>query len=208
MKTRRFLVLMIVVGLFAALGSYSIAAAQDQNGWFTVSSTCNEGTYEFAFGAPQVRIDVKDSDGTLIGTKSFTFEAPGVHNGTIAYTQTAKGPVTFYLYYGGEGVQLVNQVTVPINCAQGCDLLMPIPSTAVMGQFVADAPLYWTPGQLVSPYTAVVQGKTYLVIGQDASGKYRQIVLQCQFLWVPFHTVGPDPEPLWNSKPLPATIVE
>ena len=88
-----------------------------------------------------------------------------------------------------------------------CDVLIPIPATAVGGTFVADAPVYWAPGEPTSPLVTIPAGNSARVIGLDASGAYYQIVWVCDFLWVPVNTIGPNYDPPWNGAPLPTAIV-
>jgi hypothetical protein len=92
--------------------------------------------------------------------------------------------------------------------APGCDVLVPLPSTAVVGAFVADAPLYWTPGQLTSPLVTLPAGKTAWVIGKDATGGYYKVLWVCQFVWVPVNTLGPNYDAVWQGRPLPADVVK
>jgi hypothetical protein len=90
----------------------------------------------------------------------------------------------------------------------GCDVLMPIPATAVGGTFVADAPLYWAPGELTNPLVTIRAGNSARVLGLDASGQYYKIIWVCNFLWVPRATLGPNYDAVWNGAPLPTAVVE
>jgi len=90
----------------------------------------------------------------------------------------------------------------------GCDALINIPSTAVGGAFVSDAPTYWKPGELTSPLITIPAGKTAWVIGPDSTGAYYKILWVCDFLWVPANTIGPNYDEVWQGKPLPTTPVE
>ncbi|MEP0762158.1 MAG: hypothetical protein HRF48_05400 [Chloroflexota bacterium] len=90
----------------------------------------------------------------------------------------------------------------------GCDVLMKIPSTAVVGAFVANAPLYFEPGEFVQPYTEIAAGSTAWVLGKDASGEYYKIIWVCDYLWVPVNTLGPNYDVVWNGTPLPQDVVE
>jgi len=90
----------------------------------------------------------------------------------------------------------------------GCDVLMPIPATAVGGTFVADAPLYWAPGKLTSPLVTIAAGNSARVLGLDATGQYYKIIWVCDFLWVPKATLGPNYDAVWNGAPLPTGVVE
>jgi hypothetical protein len=94
----------------------------------------------------------------------------------------------------------------PGAAVPGCDVLINIPSTAVVGAFVADTPIYWTPGQ-ATPYV-LQAGKTAWVFGRDASGTYYKILWVCSFGWVPVSTMGPNYDQVWNGRPLPTDVVQ
>ncbi|MCZ7540415.1 MAG: hypothetical protein M5U29_10980 [Anaerolineae bacterium] len=89
----------------------------------------------------------------------------------------------------------------------GCDVLMPIPKTAVGGTFVADAPVYWAPGKQTSPLVTIKAGNSARVIGLDSTGEYYQIIWVCDFVWVPRATLGPNYDAVWNGAPLPTAVV-
>jgi len=76
-----------------------------------------------------------------------------------------------------------------------------------MGAFIADAPVYWKPGNQSSPAVSIKTGNTAWVLGKDATGQYYKIVWSCDYLWVPVGTMGPNPDALWKNTPLPAQIV-
>jgi hypothetical protein len=90
----------------------------------------------------------------------------------------------------------------------GCDTLLPITSTAVVGAFVADAEVYWKPGALTNPVITLPADKTAWVLGQDASGAYYKIIWSCAQVWVPKGTMGPDYDDVWNGTPLPTIVIE
>jgi hypothetical protein len=90
----------------------------------------------------------------------------------------------------------------------GCDVLMKIPSTAVVGAFVANAPLYFEPGEFVQPYMEIAAGSTAWVLGTDKSGQYHKIIWVCDLVWVPAGTMGPNYDAVWNGAPLPTDVVE
>ncbi len=90
----------------------------------------------------------------------------------------------------------------------GCDVLLPIPATAVGGTFVADAPVYWAPGKLTSPLVTIPAGNSARVIGLDSTGEYYQIIWVCDYVWVPKATLGPNYDAVWNGAPLPTAVVE
>ena len=110
------------------------------------------------------------------------------------------------------GVSYVSTMTWDCTTGEeivaGCDVLMPIPATAVGGTFVADAPVYWEPGELTSPLVTIKAGNTARVLGLDASGQYYKIIWVCDFLWVPKATLGPNYDAVWNGAPLPTGVVE
>ncbi len=90
----------------------------------------------------------------------------------------------------------------------GCDVLLPIPATAVGGTFVADAPVYWAPGKLTNPLVTIAAGNSARVIGLDSTGEYYQIIWVCDYVWVPKATLGPNYDAVWNGAPLPTAVME
>ncbi len=98
--------------------------------------------------------------------------------------------------------------TKPHLTGPGCDVFMNIPSTAVVGAFVSDAPIYWKPGEQTSPLVTIPTGNTAWVIGPDSSGMYEKIIWVCNYLWVPSGTIGPNDDEVWQGKPLPTAPVE
>jgi hypothetical protein len=95
----------------------------------------------------------------------------------------------------------------PSSSAGGCTQFVVIPPQAVGGQFVANAPVYYAPTSSAQTGIVIQAGKTYLVAGQDATGQYREVLISCQWVWVPANTVGPNPEAPWYGEPLPTTVV-
>ena len=93
------------------------------------------------------------------------------------------------------------------NGVPGCDLL-PIPETAVVGHFNANAETFWAPGQTVTPTTVIEAGNTAWVLGVDASGQYYKIIWSCDYLWVPVSSMGPNFDDVWQGRPLPTEVVE
>lgn len=100
------------------------------------------------------------------------------------------------------------EITVTSGDAEpGCDALLPIPSTAVGGTFVTDAPVFWAPGQLTSPPVTITAGNSARVIGVDASGQYYKIIWVCDFVWVLVGTMGPNHDNVWQGASLPTAVV-
>ena len=87
----------------------------------------------------------------------------------------------------------------------GCDQFMPIGTTSVVGAFVWDAPLYWAPGELVTPHTIIRAGNSAWVLGTDATGAYYKIVWVCDVLYVPRSTMGPNFDAVWGGRALPTS---
>lgn len=100
----------------------------------------------------------------------------------------------------------VDEGTIEV-AAPGCDVLINLPATAVVGTFVNSAPLYYAPGMLVEPYTELEAGKTAWVLGVDASGGYYKILWGCSFVWVPVGAMGPNYDAVWGGMPLPTGVV-
>lgn len=88
----------------------------------------------------------------------------------------------------------------------GCDVLVAIPPSAVGANFVADARVYWKPGEITEH--VLPEGTHVRAIGKDATGEYYQVLYVCDFLWVKAETLGPNYESPWNGAPLPTVVVE
>lgn len=87
----------------------------------------------------------------------------------------------------------------------GCDQYLNIPSNAVVGEFVTDAPVYWKPGESAKPPVTIEAGNTAWVLGTDASGAYYKIIWVCDQVYVPVNSMGPNNDAVWNGTPLPTT---
>jgi hypothetical protein len=180
----------------------------------TITITMTTGEHSGGEGVPAHRA-VSTTGGTLMAIQDgstlvfFDVAYTSPHVGSYTLTE-ASSDILIWLewqYYGDPA----NSYTVTTSGCEdtaGCDGLVNIPSQAMMGLFTADAPVYWAPETGAGTGLTVNAGKTYRVTGQDATGQFRQIILECQFVWVPLNTVGPDPEPLWGGKPLPTTVVK
>jgi len=144
-------------------------------------------------------------------TCEFTVEITGAAGYRETNTVTASGVHVNQLVFSGSStlvtVKIVRGPAEPTP-SPGCDVLLPIPATAVGGTFVADAPLYWAPGKLTSPLVTIAAGNSARVLGLDATGQYYKIIWVCDFLWVPKATLGPNYDAVWNGAPLPTGVVE
>jgi hypothetical protein len=221
MLSRRVLSVVLVFTVvlsFTAL-AVPIAHADEYMNFGSVVSSCESGNYTVIVSGQDILFDVRvvvwDANGTKLGEDTFSATSGATYSRSITYSPTAEGPtVTYKLYYSASRLERENfpadTVTVDASCKAipGCDLLIPLPSTAVVGEFVSDAAAYWKPGQLITnPSITIQAGKTYYVIGQDESQQYYKVLLGCSFVWVLKPTVGPNNDAVWMGKPLPTDIV-
>ena len=80
------------------------------------------------------------------------------------------------------------------------------PAGSVVGEIPFDQQAYYAPGLLASGVT--INAGTYWVtgLGEAANGDgYYQIVVACQFLFVPENDVIPSYQAPWSGQPLPTT---
>jgi hypothetical protein len=145
-------------------------------------------------GAP-----VLDGPSSAPVTLSYTVPAAGLPAGSIG--------VGYYVFAGDDGSVLV-EASCTAGAVAGCDVLMALPSTSVVGSFVSDALLYAEPGVATAPALTLSAGKTAWVLGKDASGEYYKILWVCDYLWVKVGTMGPDYDAVWQGKPLPTNVVQ
>ncbi len=169
-----------------------------------------------------------DTSFTGVGTFGFTIFV------TTPYTVAANTPLTLTVttYNGsnftggasfissltwdcttGEILDRSNRVVTgsgsePEAVVPGCDVLIAIPQGAVGGMFVADAPVYWAPGELASPAVTIPAGSSARVIGMDETGQFYQIIWVCNYLWVPANTLAPNSDAVWQGQPLPSSVVQ
>jgi hypothetical protein len=171
-------------------------------------------TVEFAAAVTTSAYNVQIwDDGVQVFSQSQTATTVGqVLSFTYTFTSigTAAPGVGIDVFEGGALAFTVDPYTdldQTCNPAAGCPI--GFPSGSVVGAFVAPAPVYSVPGQLVeAPPVTIEAGKTAWVIGLDASGQYYKIFWACDFLWVPANTMGPNFDQVWNGTPLPTRTVE
>ena len=230
MLSRRVLSVVLVLTTvlsFTAL-AVPIAHANELMNFGSVVSSCESGNYTvIVSGQSQpngvlqvdiisVHVEVIDSGGTKLAEDDFGATFGNTYNRSITYSQTAVGPqITYYLYYSADRLEEYNVladvevVDAACKAIPGCDLAIPLPSTAVVGEFKTDAAAYWKPGQLITnPSITIQAGKTYYVIGQDVTQQYYKVLISCSFVWVLKSTVGPNFDNVWMGKPLPTDIVD
>jgi hypothetical protein len=167
-------------------------------------------------GQEALRVDITDGAGTLIYTLSFsnvlgTF-AGGI--GDFFYTTAPQyNPITFRLTsLAGNGFAEQVDVLVQGSCAglptalgAGDFCGLGIPDGSVIGDMPFNTQAYWAPGEAASG--VIINAGTYHVIGQDATGEWRKIVLGCAHLWVPIGSMGPSYQSPQNGAPLPTRVV-
>jgi hypothetical protein len=181
-------------------------------------------------GLNNTSVEAWDSDNSFLGVHDFVtdFYSPGTFSGVIAFSHQPVGPVTFRLYYDSgifdfgsprgrlaeAGDTLADTITVPVSCGQvvsvpGCDQFISL-QDAVVGLFLTTTDAYWKPSfdSLTNPVITIEEGKTLYVFGVDKSGTFAKVLLVCTFLWVPRGTVGPNPDDVWLSTPLPTRVVQ
>lgn len=95
-----------------------------------------------------------------------------------------------------------------VDPVPGCDMSILLPADAVVGRFNANTEAYFAPGMPTNPPTVIEVGKTYYVIGQDATESYYKVVVSCSLVWVPKSSVGSNYDAVWHGAPLPVTVVE
>jgi hypothetical protein len=153
---------------------------------------------------------------TLVDTESFpgtlTYTFPADTNTTVSWdTLLLSGDApdvtwTVSCEYTGLPERPTPSSAAPVP-VPGCDALLDIPDTAVVGTFVADVVADWTPGVPTGPAVTLEAGKTAWVLGVDESGAYYKIFWGCQTLWVPVGAMGPNFDDVWHGTPLPTGVV-
>ena len=90
----------------------------------------------------------------------------------------------------------------PNNCN------LALPDGSVVGDLPYDQQAFWAPGK-ISP-DVIVNAGTYWVTGvgtADNGDQYYQIVVACQYLWVPIDSMQPSYQAPWSGQPLPTNSV-
>jgi hypothetical protein len=214
------LVLIMIVVIVTVLGSVAVdtpQAAEASTGCDAFTGTFiripipNHGLADGNFDAGDtITITMSNLSGGgthYLNINGVTVDGPKDVTESLSYTFPAAGYYLIEHLLSGQGstnIQWSCNAAVP-----GCDVLIPIPSQAVVGHFNTNASAYYAPGKLITDPTVVIEvGKTYWVVGQDASGQFRKVLLGCQWVWVEFNTVGPNFDAVWNGTPLPTDVVE
>ena len=104
---------------------------------------------------------------------------------------------------GSDTLDLIDPFFYPFPCTPAvCNVV--IPAGAVVGSLPNATQAYWAPGK-ISP-DVVLNAGTYWVVGlskDDAGNPYYEIILACQYLYVPEAAMGPSYQAPWSGQPLP-----
>lgn len=147
-------------------------------------------------GGADVYMSIYTLEGALL-YDAFEFSP---HSVTVEIPADANVFVFFGVYGDGDATYSVTTD----NCGGGVNVNYP--EGIVQGRFTTDALLYWEPGKLLDPELTIVAGKHVYAGGLDASGLYRQVLIVCDWLWVPVGTIGPNFDYPWNGTPLVDTF--
>ena len=82
-----------------------------------------------------------------------------------------------------------------------------MPAWRVMGQFSMATELLYAPDPNAGTGIIMDAGKTLWVLGLDASGNYREVVLTGKYLWVPVASMQPVEAWPWLGRGLPGEVV-
>ena len=166
-------------------------------------------------GQERIRILATDGAGNVILDYTYqnTLASYGGGIGSWNWTTAPEyNPITFkVISVAGNGLPEKLDYTATGSCPGlpdyvGADMV-PIPSQAVVGSFVATTAVYGSPNANAESTTVMEAGKTAWVYGVDASGQFYKVMLAGKFFWVPVNTMGPNYDEVWNGTPLPTTVV-
>lgn len=197
-------------------GSFSITLGCDSftsSGSAAVRSTRNNT----GAGFESISVTVTDGNGRVL-YQEMVFVALGdtvsLNAGTFAYGRAPlTNPITFRLVSdAGNGLAEAALYITSADCGSlplgsgtlGCDILYPLPETAVVGQFLTNVEAEWAPGH----GTGIIleAGKTAWVLGVNDAGTHWKIFFGCTELWVPVGTMGANFDDTWQGRPLPGGI--
>jgi hypothetical protein len=99
------------------------------------------------------------------------------------------------------GVSTTNNANRP-----GPDMVQ-MPDWSVMGQFVANTPLYYAPNANAKTSIVMNAGKTLWVLGKDKSGEFYEVILSGAYLWAPVDSLESVASAPWNGRVLPGEVV-
>ncbi len=173
---------------------YNLPAGASLDVYLTIDGVTN---FDHSEAAPS---------GTGTGSIADLFYAAGLNYPTtlvvrydtvIGKTVVYSSSITFSCQTDGAG-----DVSVPGGGSGTCPTL---PDGSVVGALPESTQAFYAPGK-VSPGLFINPG-TYWVIGEDSSGQYYEIMLSCQFLWVPINSMQPSYQSPWTGQSLPTRVV-
>ena len=143
--------------------------------------------------------EVIDADHHGSDPYTYAFQRDTMVDGKLVYRST----LTYTCTYLGEGTDV--NVTI-VNQAFGAGTCPALPVGSVVGALPNEQIAFYAPGKITVPNIVVNPG-TYWVLGQDASGEYYEILIACQYLWVPVDSMQPSFQAPWSGQPLPTQVV-
>jgi hypothetical protein len=152
-----------------------------------------------------INADVYNDDGFGQDDDPAGVDCNAFDSSRVFFTTPVAGTYTFRADGFGSST---GPYTLSISDSSGCVSLLYLPSTSVVGAFVTDAPVYSDPGVLTNPQITIEAGKTYWVLGVDATGQYYAIYIACSRVWVPVSSMGPNYDDVWQGRPLPTVVIE
>lgn len=133
-------------------------------------------------------------------TENFYYSTPPVSNPIhVVFSSDAGNGLSQQVLWSMYG-------NVPCLPAVDLDTCIAIPSGSVVGDLPFQTQAFYSPGKL-APDVFLNPG-TYWVIGQDEAHEYYEIVLACQYLWVPVNSMQPSYQAPQNGAPLPTRVVD
>lgn len=161
----------------------------------------NIETYAVSSGATPlvVTLVAGQTYATVIGPDSGAADEASCH--------TQQGDYTATLTWTSRAASEEEAPGVPVP---GCDVLIDIPDTAVVGAFTDFSELYFAPypGATLGGPVVMEPGKTVWVMGTDESGAFYKMLLSCDYYWVRAETIGPNYDAVWAGRPLPDEVVK
>lgn len=178
--------------------------------YFTIRFTANTAaTYELSIA----------DDGDILQAENFVLGAGGSAQSLFILKIVPKTQIPSFGIFirnldSGKFVALVNVVNYNVGldeqCRQtngefgqpsrGCEGIV-IPANAVVGAMPFHTRAYWAPFKITPEVT--VRAGTYWVVDRDPTGEFYQIILACQYLWVPSDSMGPNFDNVWRGRPIP-----
>jgi hypothetical protein len=169
-------------------------------------------------------------------TVEFDAQVPGIYTvniwdaGEIIRSQSQAGAffgdtlvfqflITEYVYWSAPGVAVEivkNGVTLyvgqigtiePICKASLTGCTPSLTAGAVVGRLNANTQALWAPSFRAPTDTILEVGTTWWVLGTDTSGRFYEILVSCQPVWVPASAMGPNFDEVWNGRPLPSDVI-